>query len=229
MRDLRRRLVGMMALAVSVAACTTGGQGSGGVGESVGQTVRDHPQTATGAGVGAAGGAVVGGLAGGTKGAIIGGLLGALTGGVIGNYMERREAGPSQSGSTTTSTSGTTVGAPGAPISQGNSKSTPVVRVDRVQAQPSSVRPGETVSLNASYTVQGLSDQLMAVRETREVRLDGELVANPAVDVVRQSGTYSSALPITLPANARSGTYEVTTTVASGDRQSTSTTSFSVR
>ena len=115
-------------------------------GQSVGQTTRDDPKTATGAGVGAAGGAVVGGMAGGTKGAIIGGLLGALTGGVIGNYMERREPGPSQSGSTSTSTSGTTVGAPGAPISQGNSKSAPVVRVDRVQAQPSSVRPGETVS-----------------------------------------------------------------------------------
>src|SRR6185503_14770678 len=77
MRHLSR-VMGMMGLAVSVAACSTAGQSSGGLGESASQTVRDHPQTAAGAGVGAAGGAVVGGLAGGTKGAVIGGLLGAL-------------------------------------------------------------------------------------------------------------------------------------------------------
>jgi hypothetical protein len=104
-----------------------------------------------------------------------------------------------------------------------------VVRIDRVQAQPSLLRPGDTVNLNATYSILSPSDQLVTVRETREVRLNGELVANPAVDVARQTGTYSTALPITMPATARAGRYEVTTTVASGDLRSTSTTSFSVQ
>ena len=227
MRHLSR-VVGILGLAVSVAACSTAEQGSGGLGQSADQTIRDHPQTAVGAGVGAAGGAVVGGLAGGTKGAVIGGLLGALAGGVIGNYVERREAAVPQS--TTVSTpatpAGTSVSVPGAAVP---SNVAAMVRVDQVQTQPSTVRPGDTVSLNATYTILSPSDQLVTVRETREVRLNGELVANPAVDVARQTGTYSSALPIGLPTNARSGRYEVTMTVASGNRQSTSTTSFSVQ
>lgn len=227
MRHLSR-VVGMMGLAVSVAACSTAGQGSGGLGESAGQTIRDHPQTAVGAGVGAAGGAVVGGLAGGTKGAVIGGLLGALAGGAVGNYVERREAAlPQSTTSSTPASTGATVSVPGAAAPRANGAA--VVRVDQVQAQPAQLRPGDTVSLNATYTILSPSDQPTTVRETREVRLNGELVANPAVDVARQTGTYSSALPITLPPNARTGRYEVTMTVASGDRQSTSTTSFSVQ
>jgi hypothetical protein len=230
MRQLSR-VMGMMGLAVSIAACSTAGQGGGGLGESASQTVQDHPQTAVGAGVGAAGGAVVGGLAGGTKGAVIGGLLGALAGGAVGNYVERREAALPQSttGSTPASTTGATVTVPVAAAPRANPNEAALVRVDEVQAQPSPLRSGGTVNLNATYTVLSPSDQPMTVRETREVRLNGELVANPAVDVVRQTGTYSSALPITLPTNARTGRYEVTVTVASGDRQSTSTTSFSVQ
>jgi hypothetical protein len=224
------RAAAILGLAVSVAACSTAGQGSGGgLGESAGQTIRDHPQTAAGAGVGAAGGAVVGGLAGGTKGAVIGGLLGALAGGAIGNYVERREATLPQTASTPPSTGGTTISVPRPTVPRTNTNGAAVVRVDQVQAQPSLLRPGDTVNLNATYTILSPSEQLVAVRETREVRLNGELVANPAVEVARQTGTYSSALPITLPANARTGRYDVTTTVVSGDRQSSSTTSFSVQ
>jgi Glycine zipper len=229
------RMLGIVGLAGIVAACSTTGQSSsGGIGETASDTIRDHPQTAAGAGVGAAGGAVVGGLAGGTKGAVVGGLLGALAGGAIGNYIERREASlpqtsPTSPTTTTPSTSGSTVGVPSTTTSPTSTTSASLVRIDRVQTQPSQLRPGDTVNLDATYTILSSSEQMVPVRETREVRLDGELVANPAVDVTRQTGTYSSALPITLPANARAGKYEVTTTVASGDRRSTSTTSFSVQ
>ena len=217
------RMLGIVGLAGIVAACSTTGQSSsGGIGETASDTIRDHPQTAAGAGVGAAGGAVVGGL------------LGALAGGAIGNYIERREASLPQTSSTsptttTPSTSGSTVGVPSTTTSPTSTTSASLVRIDRVQTQPSQLRPGDTVNLDATYTILSSSEQVVPVRETREVRLDGELVANPAVDVTRQTGTYSSALPITLPANARAGKYEVTTTVASGDRRSTSTTSFSVQ
>src|SRR5262245_36044135 len=191
------RVAAILGLSLMVGACSTTGQGNGGWGGAAGETIRSHPQTAAGVGVGAAGGAVVGGLAGGTKGAVAGGLLGALAGGVIGNYIERREATVPQSASPPPSPAGTTVGVPGAASPPVNSNGAAVVRIDQVQAQPAAVRPGDTVSLNATYTVSTPSDQLMAVRETREVRLNGELVANPTVGVTRQTGTYSSALPIT--------------------------------
>jgi len=220
------RVLGALGLTLMITACTTGGQGSGGLGESASETIRSHPQTATGAGVGAAGGAVVGGLAGGTKGAIIGGLLGALTGGVVGNYVERQEATAPPSVSTPAST-GTTVSVPGTASPQGAGAT--LLRIDQVQAHPSLLRPGETVNLNTTYTVSSPSGQPLPVRETREVRLNGELVANPAVDVARPTGTFSSTVPITLPPSARTGRYDVATTVTSGDRQSTSTTSFSVQ
>jgi hypothetical protein len=247
------RVFGILGLAGVVTACSTTGQStSGGLGETASDTIRNHPQTAAGAGVGAAGGAVVGGLAGGTKGAVVGGLLGGLAGGAIGNYIERRESSAPQTSTTappatvppTTppSTSGSTVAAPGTTVGVPTTTTVPgtttspisptgasLIRVDRVQAEPSQLRPGGTVNLDATYTILSPSDQVVAVRETREVRLDGELVANPAIDVTRQTGTYSSALPITLPTSARSGRYDVTTTVASGTRQSTSTTSFFVQ
>jgi hypothetical protein len=232
------RAIAILGLAASVAACSTTGQKTdGGLGESAGQTIRDHPQTAAGAGIGAAGGAVVGGLAGGTKGAVVGGLLGALAGGVIGNYVERRETTTPQSGSwpqtasspPTAPSPSPTVSTSGSAAPRAHTNGAVVVRVDQVQVQPSLVRPGETVSLNATYSVLSPPNQLVAVREIREVRLNGELVANPAVEAARQTGTYSTALPITIPATASTGKYEVTTTVASGDLRSTSTTSFSVQ
>lgn len=232
MRRMIRAVV-ILGLAASVAACSTTGQGSsGGLGESAGQTIRDHPQTAAGAGIGGASGAVVGGLAGGTKGAIVGGLLGALAGGAIGNYVERRDAAVPQTPSPPPPTSqpqtasGPTVSSP---PPRAYTNGAVVVRVDQVQAQPSLLRPGETVTLNATYSILSPPDRPVAVRESREIRLNGELVANPAVDVARQTGTYSTALPITIPANAQVGKYEVTTTVASGDLRSVSTTSFFVQ
>jgi hypothetical protein len=232
------RAMAILGLAASVAACSTVGQGTdGGVGESAGQTIRDHPQTAAGAGIGAAGGAVVGGLAGGTKGAVVGGLLGALAGGAIGNYVERRETTPPQSGSwpqtasapQPASSPSSTVSTPGPAAPRAHTNGAVVVRMDQVQVQPALVRPGDTVTLNATYSVLSPPNQLVAVREIREIRLNGELVANPSVNAARQTGTYSTALPITIPATASIGKYEVTTTVASGDLRSTSTTSFSVQ
>ena len=221
------RAVGILWLAASMAACSTTGQGTGGLGESAGQTIRDHPQTAAGAGIGAAGGAVVGGLAGGTKGAVVGGLLGALAGGVIGNYVERREPAVPQTTSAP-QTAGTTIGVPSATPPKASANGF-VVRVDQVQAQPATLRRGDTVSIHTTYTILSPSDQVVPVRETREVRFNGELVANPSVDVARQTGTYTTTLPITIPVNAYTGRYEVTTIVASGDRRSVSTTVFSVQ
>lgn len=179
------------------------------------ETIQENPKTAIGAGAGAVGGAVVGGLIGqGTTGVIIGGLLGTLAGGAIGQYLDRQDRTRAQAAQVTAYDP-----------AQGD-----VVRVDQVQATPSPVGRGGTVNLAATYTVlTPQADRSLSVRETREVRHNGVLVANPTTEVARQGGTFTSAVPITLPTTATAGAYEVTVTVAVGDRLSRGTTTFTVQ
>jgi len=184
------------------------------VGLSGCETAQEHPRTAIGAGAGALGGAVLGGLIGrNTTGVVVGGLLGALAGGAIGYYLDRQDATREQAARATKYDPG-----------QGL-----LVRVEAAQASPAAVRAGETVSLVVTYTLlTPRADQLLSVRETREIRHDGLLVANPTTEFTRANGTFTSALPITLPKDAAAGPYEVTVTVAAGDRISRGVTTFGV-
>ncbi len=179
------------------------------------ETIQENPRTAIGAGAGAAGGALVGGLIGrNTTGVVVGGLLGALAGGAIGQYMDRQERTAAQARADT-----------GYAPSQGN-----VVRVDRVAVDPQAVAAGGTVNLGATYTVLTPNAmEAVVVRETREVRYNGLLVANPTTEFSRGNGTFTSAMPITLPAKSGKGAYEVVTTVSVGDRSSRGMGTFTVR
>jgi len=178
-------------------------------------TIEDNPRTAIGTGVGAAGGALAGGLiSGGATGAVVGGLIGALAGGGIGYYLDRQEKTRAQAVNDT-----------GYTPAQGN-----VVRVDRVQAEPATLHQGGTVNMMTTYTVlTPRAEDRVTVRETREVRRNGVLLANPTNEIARANGTFSSTLPITLPSDGARGTYEVTTTVAIGDRSSHGISTFVVR
>lgn len=178
-------------------------------------TIQENPKTAIGAGVGAAGGAVLGGLIGhGTTGVVIGGVLGTLAGGAIGQYLDRQDRTRAQAAQATAYDP-----------AQGD-----IVRVEQVQATPSPVSPGATVNLVTTYTVlTPQADRSLSVRETREVRHNGALVANPTTEFARKGGTFTSAVPITLPTTATMGTYEVTVTVAVGERLSRGTTTFAVQ
>ncbi|MBI4640089.1 MAG: glycine zipper 2TM domain-containing protein [Candidatus Tectomicrobia bacterium] len=199
MRSVATLLIFVIVLTMSLAGC---------------ETVSEHRQTALGAGAGAAAGAVLGGLIGrNTTGVVVGGLLGALAGGAIGNYLERQDRDRTQAATEA-----------GYQPDQGN-----IIRIDRVQTSPASIRPGDTVNLLATYTILTPNDQQIIVRETREVRHDGRLVANPTTEFQRTNGTFTSALPIRLPRAARPGTYDVTMTVEVGDLTSRGTSTFSVR
>lgn len=200
MRTFKGFLVIALVLLVGLGGCTT---------------IEENPRTAIGAGVGAAGGAVAGGLIGGSAtGAVIGGLLGGLAGGAVGQYLDRQERSATQAKAET-----------GYTAAQGN-----VLRVERVQVDPAAVRPGAAVNLGATYTLLTPNpNDTLTVQETREVRHDGVLVANPAMSIARPNGTFTSVLPITLPPGAARGTYEVTTTVAAGDRSSRGFTTFVVQ
>jgi surface antigen len=176
----------------------------------------EHEGAATGAGIGAATGAIAGAVLAGegsrTKGAIIGGLAGALLGGVIGNYTvdKKRSAQETTTKYDYQPSDGT------------------VVRIENTQMVPTSLNRGDTIQLKATYAVMApSSESLVSVTESREVTLNGELVANPEITVQRTAGTYTSTIPLMLPGDARPGNYRVITTVktASGrdSRQSTFT------
>ena len=197
------------AVAVALAAVLSASAVLGGC-----ETIRENPKTSIGAGTGAAAGGVAGGLIGrDTTGVVVGGLLGGLAGGAIGYYLERQDRNRAQAASEVGYNPG-----------QGT-----VVRVEQVLANPASVHPGQTLNVVTTYTVlTPQSDQTVAVRETREIRHNGALVANPTTEFSRANGTFTSAMPITLPADAGHGGYEVTTTVAVGDRVSRGSANFRV-
>jgi len=178
------------------------------------ETIQENPKTAIGVGAGAAGGALLGGLIGrNTTGVVVGGLLGALAGGAIGYYLDRQDRTAAQAAAAT-----------GYQPEQGT-----MVRVEKVQVEPASAYPGATIHLGVTYTVLTSNpNQTVIVNETREVRRDGVLVANPTTAFTRGNGTFTSALPITLPAGSPRGTYEMTTTVTIGDRSSRGITTFMV-
>ena len=202
MRALRHRPITVLVLValVAIAGC---------------ETVRENPKTTIGAGTGAAAGGVAGGLIGrNTTGVVVGGLLGSLAGGAIGYYLDRQDRTRAQAATETAY----------------DPKQGDVVKVEQVVARPDPVRVGETVNIVATYTLlTPRGDQTISVRETREIRHNGALVANPTTEFARANGTFTSALPITLPASAGRGAYEVTTTVAAGDRISRGTTTFTVQ
>ncbi len=178
----------------------------------------EHKGAATGAGVGAATGALAGALLAGegsrTKGAIIGGLAGALVGGVIGNYTvdQKKTAQETSSRYNYEPSSGT------------------VVRIENAAATPVTAKPGDKIDLDATYAVMAPSpDSSVAITESRDVRLNGELVGNPEVNVSHKPGTYHSVVPLFLPTDAKKGVYKVITTIKSEAGKDSRETTFTVR
>jgi outer membrane lipoprotein SlyB len=162
--------------------------------ESIERAIKRNPQTAVGAGAGAAGGALIGGLAGSTQGAVIGGLSGVLVGGAIGALLDRQQR-----------TREATMVNVAYSQEQGQ-----LVRIEAVDINPPTIRPGETVNVNVQYAIltpQGTAP--VRVREVRQLFFGGELVGNPVVQIERTDGTYWSTLPIRLPASAAPGRYDV--------------------
>ena len=171
-----------------------------------GQTVHGPKETTT------VGTAIIGGPVRG-KTAVIGGLSGALAGGAIGNYLERQDRDRTAAAI-----------AVGYLPEQGE-----LLKLETVEALPTTTRRGDIVNLTSTYTVLTPNNRPLTIRETREIRHNGSLVANPFIDVQRSNGTFTSILPIMLPANAKPGTYEVTTTVSKDQRTSRSMTNFTVQ
>ena len=175
----------------------------------------EHKGAATGAGVGAAAGAVLGAVVGGdTESAVIGGLLGALVGGAIGHYYSDQKKTRSE-----------TANQYGYRSTQG-----PMLRIENASVMPQTVAPGGTVDMRLTYAVLTPTEATeLTVVEKREIRHEGSLVGNPSVTVTRKGGTFTSNIPLTLPAGAQKGLYVVTSTVQSGQLSEQIQSAFTVR
>ena len=174
----------------------------------------EHKGAATGAAVGGATGVLAGAVLGqSAKGAIIGGLAGALVGGLIGHYAYDQKKTKEETAQK---------------YAYQSSMGT-VLRIEGVTAMPSVVKPGEKVDLNATYAVLEAADKDINITETREIRMGGELVGKPEVNVTRRGGTYSSTVPLFLPSDAKPGTYTVVTTIQTEKAKDSRETSFTVK
>ncbi|MBZ0160216.1 MAG: hypothetical protein K8G79_08790 [bacterium] len=178
------------------------------------EQVKTHPETAIGAGIGTAAGMLTGGLIfGNAAGTLLGGLVGGLTGGVIGNVIEARaqdQAATSQRYNYSPA--------------QGT-----MIRIEAVEAHPAQVRPGDTINLNIRFAVLAQNaQQTIQVSERRQVFLNSSVVGDSTLQVQRMGGTWTSSQPLTLPANAASGSYRVVMSVTADGTESTQQTTFIV-
>ena len=176
--------------------------------------MKAHPETAIGVGVGTAAGMLTGGLIfGNAAGTLLGGLIGGLTGGVIGNVVEARaqDRGATAERYHYTSTQGT------------------ILRIEAVEAHPAQVRPGDTINLNMRFAVLTRNaQQTVQVSERRQIFLNSSPVGDSTLQVQRMGGTWTSSQPVTLPANAVSGSYRVVMSVTADGTEATQQTTFTV-
>jgi len=189
-----RKIVSLAAIAVLFVSILPGCAAKNG-------GMREHKGAAVGAGTGAVGGAVVGGLLGGKRGAVAGGLLGALAGGLLGNYYDEREKNLAETRAVHT---------------EYNAAKGTRLKIERVQTTPTTAAPGDTVEIQLTYAVlTPREDVMVPVRESRAILFEGSKVGEATVNIEREGGTWRSVVPITLPGNARPGSYRVVASVES--------------
>ncbi len=177
------------------------------------QMIEDNPKAARGAGIGALSGAVVGGVAKGSKGALVGAFVGALAGGGIGAYLDHKDRSAEETRRA---------------YDYNPSRGVELL-LSEVDVDPSTVEPGDSVSLAATYAVMAPRDDTqLTLTETRLISLRGERVASAEKAVVRTPGTYTSELQVKLPDNAARGTYTVVVTVEGAGESTQMTSTFEV-
>ncbi|MGH7927672.1 MAG: glycine zipper domain-containing protein [Candidatus Binatia bacterium] len=172
--------------------------------------VRENPRTAIGAGVGAAGGALIGGLVFDSAGAAVaGGLLGGLAGGLVGRALESKNEDYASTARD---------------YNYRDSEGT-VLRIEDVDADPARVYPRDRIHLVTRYALLPANrNQELTVTERWRITHNGRVVGDPVLKTTRTGGTWSSAIPLTLPADAASGVYRATVeiqTAGASDRGST--------
>ena len=164
-------------------------------------SMEGHEGAAVGAGAGAATGAVAGALIGKGAGAVVvGSLLGALAGGAVGHYAYDQKKSREQTAKD---------------YNYGDSQGM-VLRIESVSVSPTEVSPGGEVQLSMTYAVltPGQASNT-PITEIREITHLGQIVGKPQVQASRPNGTFTSTVPLRLPAGAARGEYIVKSVVES--------------
>ena len=182
---------------------------------TVQEYVSENPRTAIGAGVGTLGGAAIGGLVfDSAAAAVAGGLLGGLAGVLVGRALEHKNEDYEKTARDYSY------------LSEGRET---ILRVEEVDTDPARINPRERINLVARYAVlPPKRDQQVSVTEKWTIRHNGRVVGNPALTISRTGGTWSSAIPITLPAGADPGTYGATVEVQAAGASDRGSTTFAV-
>ena len=182
------------------------------------------PYRSAGAGAlgGAATGAAIGSIIGAATGnPATGAWVGAAAGGVLGGVGGALYAGHRNSEIRSSQAAAQANNYQG----QGN-----VVSVDNVSASPSTVRPGQQVSLGMTYTILTPANAPVSVTLVREIRFNGQTVGSPyQTTVSNANGIFSDNVTYSLPNNATPGTYAVTSRVMSSYGTSQKDATFSVQ
>jgi len=174
----------------------------------------EHKGKAIGAGVGAAAGAVLGQVLGkSTEATVIGGLAGALIGGMIGHYAYDTQRTRVET----------------AQVYKYKASHGTMLTLEDVSLPSQSVRPGDVVEIKMIYAVLNPSPGTKtAITEIREITFEGQLVGKPKARVERADGTYTSTVPIRLPATAKKGLYRIKATIESENQKDTKELNFTV-
>lgn len=86
-----------------------------------------------------------------------------------------------------------------------------------------------TVDIKITYAVLNPSvNTETKIREIREITYNGDLVGRPEVSQFRSDGTFTSTIPLYLPAAAQKGRYTVRVTIESDNAKDTRETRFTV-
>jgi len=183
---------------------------------TVREYVSENPRTAIGTGVGAAGGALIGGLVFDSAGAAVaGGLVGGLAGGLLGRALEHKNEDYDQTARD---------------YGYRSDGRETILRIEEVDTDPERINAHERINLVARYAVlPSQRDQQVSVTEKWRIVHNGRVVGDPVLTVRRTGGTWSSAVPITLPGNADPGTYQASVEIQTAGASERGSTTFAVR
>lgn len=184
---MNKRFVGWLSVGVACCLCITM-SGCATYGEA--------------AGLGATLGAVTGGIIGhqsghAIEGAVIGGLAGAAAGLIAQDIKERRARSAQE-----------TVVVYNYNASQGE-----VLRLERCEVLPTTVRPGETAEAEIQYALLGTGAGVTVTEQRTLMRGDRVIADVSTVSFTRDDGTWVSSQPFRVPTNLEPGLYTIVTSV----------------
>ena len=158
-----------------------------------------------GGALGAGAGAIIGHQSGhAIEGALIGGALGALAGIIVHDIKAHQVRNAQQTA---------------AQYNYAPSQGVKIVG-ESGTCTPGAIRPGQAVTTSVQYAVLGAPPNGITVTETRTLKQNGQIIKQvSSQDFMRTDGTWESTQQINFPANAPSGTYEVSQTVTAQNAQ----------